>query len=80
MMFFLNTLENVINNNFVFSRVISDPFLMAGNIRGRDPGVMMNQIIDTSQEVLLGLDNYGELTKHISDQGKIIYFNVTSFH
>ena len=52
---------------------------MAANIRGRDPGVMMNQIIDTSQEVLLGLAEYGELTQHISDKGKFIFFDVASF-
>mgnify|MGYP006863950987 CR=1 FL=1 len=79
MMVFQDTLKNVINN-LVYSRIIFDSFLMAANIRGRDPGVMMNQIIDTSQEVLLGLTDYGELSKHISDQGKFIYFNVTSFH
>ena len=42
---------------------------MAVNSRGRDPGVIINQIIDTMQEILIGLADYGELTKHISDQG-----------
>ena len=47
---------------------------MAGNgrERGRDPGVIINQIFDSMQEILLGLAEYGDLTRHISDKGKFI--------
>lgn len=39
---------------------------------GRDPGVIINQIWDSIQEILLGLEQYGDLTRDISEKGKFI--------
>ena len=41
---------------------------------GRDPGVIINQIWDSIQEILIGLEEYGDLTRDISDKGKLILY------